>query len=75
MSPKRRGGDDLDVFAVSIVIEPKGECLDAAVMLLRSIVRSGSETGMSNGLGPMVRRRQPYSWCGVVTCKPGANIA
>lgn len=48
----------------SVVQKPAGgeSGLSAAfIMLLGSIVRCWSETGMNNCPEPMVRRRQPYS--------------
>ena len=48
----------------NVVQKPAGgeSGLDAAfIMLLGSIVRCWSETGMNSCPAPMVRRRQPYS--------------
>jgi hypothetical protein len=61
--PKRQGGDD-----VQCVVQKASKQAARAwahrcvqIMLLGSIVRCWSETGMNSCPDPMVRRRQPYS--------------
>ena len=75
--PKRQGGDD-----VQCVVQKASKQAARAwahrcvqIMLLGSIVRCWSETGMNSCPDPMVRRRQPYSsalfgWL----CRPKVKI-
>jgi hypothetical protein len=58
--PKRRGGDDVQCCPEASRRRVwTDRCVQ--IMLLGSIVRCWSETGMNSCPDPMVRRRQPYS--------------